>query len=75
MPVLEPFLFLCPYPDLAYWNCLLNLKSGNYGNPDSLRVVPDMTAHIPAAQMPGGDTSADTEESTAAAAADTVVGM
>ena len=75
IPVLEPCLFLCPYPDLANWNWLLNLKSDNYGDPDSLMVVPDMAVHTPAAQMLGGDTGADTEECTAAAAADTAVGM
>ena len=69
MPVLEPCLFLCPYPDLAYWNWLPNLKSNNYKNPDFLMVVPDMAIHNPAAQMHRGDTGNDTEECAAIAAA------
>ena len=34
-----------------------------------------MAAHTPAAQMPGGDIGANTEEYTVAAAVDTAVGM
>ena len=38
-------------------------------------VVPDMTTYTHAAQMSRGNTGADTEEYTVAAAADMVVGM